>query len=98
MTDDEAFRLMENLDFPEGLKRKFAPKYSLLQINRDGEIVSVERFREVPREAEQLAALDKHPGCIQINGNPGLYPSVKALRQRVDRSMHLFDRLKLGAD
>ena len=57
MTVDEAFQLIENLDHPEGLKRKLAPGYSLLQINRDGDIVSVERFKETPTEAEQLGAV-----------------------------------------
>jgi hypothetical protein len=51
MSIDEAFKLIENLDFPEGLKRKFAPGYSLIQITRNGEIVCVERFKEHAEEA-----------------------------------------------
>ena len=93
MTVDEAFQLIENLDHPEGLKRKLAPGYSLLQITRDGDVVSVERFKELPTEAEQLAALNKHPGCVQINGSPGMYASVEELREHIRGSMWLFDRM-----
>lgn len=94
MTIDEAFRLIENLDHPEGLKRKFAPKYSLVQVNRDGDVVSVERFKELPTEAEQLAVLRRNRGCIQINGSPGMYASADAPRERISRSMWLFDKMK----
>ena len=94
MTVDEAFQLIENLDHPEGLRRKLAPDYSLLQINRDGDIASVERFKEPPTEAEQLAALNKHPGCVQINGSPGMYDSVEELRDHVSKSMWIFDKMK----
>ena len=87
---DEAFQLVENLDFPEGLQRKFAPQHSLLHINREGEILSVERFKESPTEAEELAALKKHPGCFQIGGRPGAWESVDALRQRIRRVIRYF--------
>ena len=94
MTVEEAFRLIENLDYAEGLKRSLAPSYSLLQINRDGDIVSVERFKEPSTEAEQIAALNRHPGTIQINGRPGMYASVEELREQIQKSMWLFAKMK----
>jgi hypothetical protein len=94
MTVDEAFRLIENLDYAEGLRRRLAPSYSLLQINRDGDIVSVERFKEPTTEAQQLALLKRHPGTIQINGRPGMYASVDDLREHVRGSMWLFSKMK----
>ncbi len=90
MTPDEAYELVQNHDYPEGLRRKFAPGYSLIQINRDGSIACVERFKERPTESEQLALFNKHPGTIQINGNPELYESAEAFRNRVQNSMYLF--------
>lgn len=95
MTVEEAFRIVENLDHPEGLRRKLAPAYSLLQVNRDGEVVSVERFKALPTDSQKLAAPQKHRGCIQLNGNPGLYESVDDLRKEIDETMWLFDRLEM---
>jgi hypothetical protein len=97
MTVEEAFQLIENLDYAEGLRRKLAPSHSLLQINRDGDIVSVERFREPSTEAEQIAALNKYPGTIQINARPGMYESADELRERIQKSMWLFSKMKAGA-
>ena len=94
MSIEEAFILMENLDYPEGLKRKFAPGFSLLQIARSGEIVGVERYKVVPTEANQVEMLDRYPGTIQISGTPGLYVSSEELRQHVIDSLWLFKHMK----
>jgi hypothetical protein len=96
MTIDEAFRLIENLDYAEGLRRRLAPSYSILQINREGNVVSVERFKDPSTEAEQIAALNRFPGTIQINGRPGMYASADELRQRIQKSMWLFAKMKPG--
>jgi len=94
MRIEEAFRLIENLDYPDGLKRKFAPGFSLLQIARSGEIASVERYKGRPTEANQIELLNRHPGTIQISGIPGLYVSSEELRQHVIDSLWLFERMK----
>ena len=98
MTVEDAFHLIENLDYAEGLKRKIAPSYSLLQINRQGEVVSVERFKEPSTEQQQIDALNRHPRTIQINGRPGMYGSVDELRERIQKSMWLFAKMKPGAN
>ncbi len=94
MTIEEAFRLVENLDFPEGLKRKFAPGFSLLLIDSLGEIVVVERYKSLPTETDQIELLNRFPRTVQINGKPGLYTSSDELRQHVSDSMWLFDKMK----
>ncbi len=95
MKIEEAFRLIENLDYPDGLNRKFSPGFSLLQIARTGEIACVERYKARPTETEQIEMLDRHPGTIQISGIPGLYVSSEELRQRVIDSMWLFEHMKI---
>jgi|GEM_PF-2705431 len=95
MTFDEAFALIEKLDFPEGLRRKFAPSYSLLCINRDGEIAAFRRSKSAPTEEEQYSLLQEHPHCMMITALPGMYPSADALERRVREDLPLFDRLKL---
>ena len=94
MRIEEAFRLIENLDYPDGLKRKFAPGFSLLQIARSGEIASVERYKGRPTEANQIEMLNRHPGSVQINGRPGMYESSQELQQHVIDSMWLFKHMK----
>ena len=94
MTTNEAFTLMNNLDLVEGTKRRLGPSHSLIQINRNGHITSVERFDHPPTEEEQVAALKRQPGCIQINGKPGLYESLDEFESRIQGSMQLFDGMK----
>ena len=94
MRIEEAFRLVENLDYPAGLKRKFAPGFSLLQIARSGEIAGVERYKARPTEANQIEMLNRHPGTVQINGRPGMYESSQELQQHLIDSMWLFDHMK----
>ena len=94
MSIAEAFILIENLDYPDGLKRRLAPGFSLLQIARSGEIVSVERYKVLPTEADQIEMLNRHPGTVQINGKPGLYVSSEELQQHVVDSLWLFEHMK----
>ncbi|MCL4205186.1 MAG: hypothetical protein KJ000_22110 [Pirellulaceae bacterium] len=98
MSIEEAFHLIENLDYPEGLKRKFAPRYSLIQLARSGEIVCVERYKSCPGEAVQLELLKRHRGTIQLSGSPGMYESAAELRARVEKSMWLFEKMKPRQD
>ena len=94
MTIDEAFHLTNNLDLPEGLKRKFGPGYSLILIDRSGDVVRVERFKKPPTEEEQLATLRLQSGCIAIDASPGMDASSAALKHRIATSMFLFDHMK----
>jgi hypothetical protein len=86
MTIEEAFRLINNLDFPEGLKRKFAPGYSLIHINEFGEIVAVERYKSAPLMAEEIELFKRFPPprrTVQITAVPGMYSSIDELKERV---------------
>jgi hypothetical protein len=94
MTIEEAYDLIENRDYPDGLKRKFAPSFSLVHINRNKEITSVLRFKTVPTEQQQLEAIHENRGCIQLSASPGMYSSVSELRERIEGSMWLFDKMK----
>lgn len=94
MTIEEAYELIENRDYAEGLKRKFAPGFSLLHVNRTGDVVSVLRFKKLPTEEEQLEALKENRGCIQLSANPGMYSSALELRERIESSKWLFDKMK----
>ena len=94
MTIEDAFQAINNLDVPEGLRRKFAPQHSLIQVDRNGNVVSVERFKITPTEPQQLAALKLQPGCIQLIGVPGMYTNIGELRENIEKSMWLFDVMK----
>jgi len=91
---EEAYQLVENLDYEKGLKRKFAPQYSLIQINRDGTVASVRRFKSVPTEDKQKASLRENPDTFQINGSPGMYESLEEFRERIEEDMWLFSKMK----
>ena len=94
MKIEVAHILVNNLDYDDGLKRKFSPRYSVIQLHRSGEIVGVYRFRDAPNEIQCAEALKKHPGTVQIPARVGTYPTVKALQTAIDESMWLFDKMK----
>ena len=94
MTIEEAIQLIENLDYPEGLKRKFAPRFSLILIARDGSIACVNRYKARTTEAEQIESLNRFPGCVQIFGCPGRFSSIADFQNVVNESMFLFDKMR----
>ena len=98
MTFEEAYDLIENRDYQEGLKRKFAPGHSLFHVNRVGEVANVLRFKKLPTEEEQLTAIKENRGCLQFSGNPGMYESAAELRERIEKSMWLFEKMKAKTD
>ena len=93
MTTDEAFNVMNNLDIAEGLKRKFAPGYSLLLFDRTGAIVHIQRFKSSPTEEQRLALLNVQDGCVAISGRPGMDQSPAALQKRITDSMWIFEKM-----
>jgi hypothetical protein len=93
MIIEEAFKLVKNLDYREA-HRRFAPQHGLLQFNKEGEVVSVYRYKTTPDEPEQHEALSKHSGCLQISTTPDSFETAEDLRARIDKHMWLFARMK----
>ncbi len=93
MNIDRAYRLIANLDYKE-THRRYAPQYGLLQFNRHGEVVNIYRFKSMPTEQEQYESLKKHPGCLQIFTESGLYSSPKELQDRINQDLWLFSHMK----
>lgn len=89
----DAFCLINNLDYEKGLKRKFGPKYSLMQLDKRGDIVAVYRFKNSPTEKQQLDALKSHSGTIQIPAMVGMFNTMEELEIRVEKSMSLFSKM-----
>ena len=93
MNLNEALKIINNLDV-SGLKRKLRPKNSLIQINRKGEIEGIYKYKEYPSEEQQLEALNKHPGTLQIPATEGTYQSEQELKNAIRKRMWLFDKMK----
>ncbi len=77
-----------------GLRRKFATKYSLIQINRKGKIEGLYKYKQNPSEVEQLEALNKHPMTVQIPAREDTYKNEQELKKAIDQTMWLFDKMK----
>jgi len=90
----EVVSLINNLDYEEGLKRNFSPKYSLIQLNRTGEVEAVYRFKKPPTDEQQVEVLKKHRGTIQIPAMLGMFATVNSLEARIAKSLPLFSSLK----
>jgi hypothetical protein len=93
MNMKNAMRAINNLEVV-GLKRKFRPKHSLIQINRKGEIIAVYKYKEMPSEEQQLEALNRHPGTVQIPAREGTYENEQELKEAIKETMWLFDKMK----
>ena len=77
-----------------GLKRKFRPKHSLIQVNRKGKIEAIYKFKRIPTEEQQIEALNKHPGTVQIPAMADTYRNEAELKGGINKSMRLFDKMK----
>lgn len=86
MTEDEAFRLVNNLDW-EDKKRRFAPQWSLVTYSREGVIEDVQRFRESPQAKEQIEILKRFPKSCQFTSWPGQFGTVEQLTQKIQESI-----------
>lgn len=93
MNLDEALVLVNNLDLSEA-KRRFGPPYSLVHVNRFGEVEGIYRYKEHPTEEQKVAAIKQHRGCVQIPARPGLFSTTTDLRRRIERNADLFCILK----
>lgn len=94
MNFKEAVIIINNLDV-SGLKRKFRPKHSLIQVNRKGEIEGIYKYKEAPTEEQQIEALNKHPGTIQMPAiEGGIYSNEQELKNGIQKRMWLFDQMK----
>jgi hypothetical protein len=89
----EAIIIINNLDV-SGLKRKLRPKHSLIQVNRKGDIEGIYKYKEAPTEEQQIEALNKHPGTIQIPAIENSRLNEQELKNSILKSMWLFDKMK----
>lgn len=93
MTVKEALIIINNLDV-SGVRRKLRPKHALIQINRNGEIEGIYQYKKNPSEQQQLEALKKHPGTIQIPAIEDTYQTEQALQHAIQKTMWLFEHMK----
>lgn len=94
MKISEAHKLINNLDYEEGLKRKFSPQYSLIQVNYDGGIVAIYRYKERPSEDVYSRVLKDHPGTVQIPARVGLYPTENSLKEAINKRRSILNKMK----
>lgn len=85
MNEEEAFRLINNLDW-EDKRRRFAPKWSLVTYSRNGNIEDVQRFKETPQAKEQIEIMKRFPQCLQLTAWPGRFSNPKHIRKEIAES------------
>ena len=82
MTLEEAFKLANNLDVREAL-RKFSPQWSTVAVSKTGEIVDVIRHKDQPTLELNREHLLKYPDTVQITAWPGRFGTVDDLKRTV---------------
>jgi hypothetical protein len=84
MTIERAYRVAQNIDVPEA-KRKFWPKWSVVMVRPNCEILDVVQFFEHPGETEQRACLQQYPKSASFTTIAGeSFVSLEAFAKRVD--------------
>lgn len=94
MNEEEAFRLVNNLDW-EDKKRRFAPKWSLVTYSRNGIIEDVQRFKETPQTKEQSEIMKRFPQSLQFTAWPGRFSTPKHIRQEISESIRVLTVVEL---
>lgn len=82
MTLDQAFKLLNNLDVREPL-RKFSPQWSTVAVDMSGEIVDVIRHKGQPTLALNYEHMLKHPKTVQFTAWPGRFESIDDLDKEI---------------
>lgn len=82
MTPQDAFKLVNNLDVREAL-RKFSPQWSTVAVSESGEIVEVLRHKEQPTLQLNRDHLLKHRNSVQFTAWPERFQSVEELEKEI---------------
>ena len=86
MTKDEAFRLINNLDWEEKTRR-FAPQWSLVTYSRKGVIEDITRLKERPQITDQTELMKRFPKSLQFTSYQGQLQTAKQLEQKIRDSI-----------
>ena len=90
----ELFRIIHNLDVREPLRRYY-PQNAIVAVNKDGEIVAVEKFKDQPTSDEEENFFSKYKGTAIFYADPEIYPTIDELRDKIrDGEIALKNRSK----
>jgi hypothetical protein len=88
MTLEEAFRLINNLDVREALRRH-APQWSTVVVSETEEILDIIRHKEEPTPELHLKHMKKYPTSAQFTAWPGRFDTVEELRKQALKSARI---------
>jgi hypothetical protein len=91
MTITDAFRLINNLDVRDAL-RKYAPQWATVVSDRSGNVLEVVRFKESPTLEADKRCMQKYPGSIQFTTWQGQYSTAEALAARILEAVRTAER------
>ena len=78
----ELFRIIHNLDVREPLRRYY-PQNAIVAVNKYGEIVAVEKFKDQPTSDEEEKFFSKYKGTAIFYADPEIYPTIDELRDKI---------------
>ena len=78
----ELFRIIHNLDVREPLRR-YHPQNAIVAVNRDGEIVAIEKFKGELTSDEEEIFFSKNKGTAIFYADPEIYPTIDELRNKI---------------
>jgi len=81
-----AFAQINNLDVP-GQRRRSAPSWATVAVDRAGQILDVIRHKEEPTPELHRRHMDLYPESVQFTTRPGLYATPEELEAKVRDSV-----------
>ena len=78
----ELFRILHNLDVRKPLRRYY-PQNAIVAVNKDGEIVAVEKFKDDLTSNEEEKFFSKNKGTAIFYADPEIYPTIDELLDKI---------------
>ena len=88
LTLEDAYMLINNLDYTES-KRKFAPKWSTVAVDKNGHVIDIIRYKEQPNDILNKMHMDKHPDTVQFTAWPGRFTEIADLQEAIRECMSI---------
>ena len=93
MKIQDAYISINNLDMKESVRR-FGPTWSYVFVNKQLEVVSVDKYKNDLSDIEEKKLADKYRGCVLIIARPGDYTSLDDLEERVRSCKDTFEYIR----
>lgn len=86
---DEIIILINNLDLRDAL-RKFGPKYAIIVVDKQLQVLDVSRYKKMPKQSEINELMSNYRGCAYFYADPSMYETTEKLKTKIESCKDAF--------